>query len=131
MINRASIDTYFEDHTMGAAWTSYPEEARDSAIAHARKVLARALGRAMNDNEPAYVEGNTYREEYAVAEQALFLLMNGRVTSPTSVSPYPVGMPDQVPNPQNAVDEKPRNKQLYADEALRWLGGSGVAVVKG
>ena len=72
-VERAS--QYFKTRTAGASWSEYSTEQKEVAIAQARRDLAKALGRAMRDDEPEYREGDRTRDEYAVYEQALFSLL--------------------------------------------------------
>ena len=72
-LERAS--QYFKTRTAGAAWDEYSAEQKELAIAQARRDLSRALGRPMDDDEPEYREGDRTRDEYAVYEQALYVML--------------------------------------------------------
>jgi len=124
MISRDNADIYFDasSHVNAAVWAAYTENQRTAAVASARRVLARALRREMNDDEAAYVEGDTERDEYAVYEQALHMLVNGRITDADSGSPYPIAV---------KPSEELKRSSYYSEEALRWLGWNGAAAVRG
>jgi hypothetical protein len=118
MIDITGANAYFAEHYAGAVWLAFPIAARTAAIASARRLLAKALGRAMNDDEPAYVEGQMYSEAFSCYEQALYFLQTGRIADGANNSPYPVAM-------STAGEDKPIAKAqphpLYSEAALRWL----------
>lgn len=124
MIDIDGAETYFASHPRGAVWAAFTSEARAAAVVHARRVLSRGLNRALSDTLSAYVEGDRYRDDLAVYEQALHMLETGRVADGSSGMPYPVAV-----QPQAEGDSRP--PELYAPEALRWLGWTGVAVIRG
>jgi len=127
MINADGATIFFSTHLKGNIWTMTPESSQAAAIAQARMILSRALGRAMNDSEATYAEGDQTRDEYAVYEQALYLIENGTIANAQGSAPQPilVGATDAPDIPRNGISA------LYAPEALRWLGYTGAVVVKG
>lgn len=129
MISFDNAQIYFgaSNHHKSAVWSGFGTSHRRGALAAARRVLSRGLGRAMADDEEAYTEGDRTRDEYAVYEQALWMLENGQVADATGNDPVPVltGRPDAVD-----VARRP-GADLYAPEALRWLGMTGGSVVRG
>lgn len=128
MITFANAQTYFgaANHHKSAVWAAFGAGHRTGAIAAARRVLARGLGRAMSDTEEAYAEGDRTRDEYAVYEQALWMLENGQIADATGSDPVPV-----LTGKQDTADTRSTSAALYAPEALRWLGMTGGAVVRG
>jgi len=126
-INLAGAQTYFgaSSHHKAAVWAAFGQGHRTGAIAAARRVMSRGLGRAMSDTETAYVEGDRTRDEYAVYEQALWMLENGQVADATGNDPVPVltGKADAAESKQGAG--------MYAPEALRWLGVTVAASIRG
>jgi len=130
-INKANADIYFSTHYNSAVWNAFPHESRTNAISSARREFSRALGRAMNDDESAYVEGDMVREEYAVYEQALYFLRTGRIADGNSAAPYPVAMPESgSDNANKRSDATPHPR--YSEDALRWLGQyNGVSLSRG
>lgn len=124
MIDIDGAEVYFASHPRGAVWSAFPSEARTAAVAHARRILARGLNRTLDDSLAAYAEGDRYRDDFAVYEQALHMLETGRVADATAGAPYPVAT-------QPVDDGNGRPVDLYAPEALRWLGWNGAAVIRG
>lgn len=128
MINFDSAQVYFgaSSHHKAAVWAAFGAGHRKGAIAAARRVLTRGLGRTLDDSESAYAEGDRTRDEYAVYEQALWMLENGQIADATGNDPVPVltGQPD-------ASEARSPGAGLYAPEALRWLGVTGAAVIRG
>lgn len=121
MIDRSGALTYFDanNHPRGAVWGGFGESQQTAAIAAARRTLSRALGRALNDDEAAYAEGDSIREEYAVYEQALWMLENGVIANGENSAPAFVATdPERVDNARDS------QKNIFAPEALRWLGAN-------
>lgn len=112
-------------HHQAAVWAGFGLGHRRGAVATARRILTRGLRRALRDDEPPYQEGDYLRDEYAVYEQALWLLINGQVADATGNDPVPI-----LTGKADAADtEGP--VALYAPEALRWLGVTSAAVIRG
>lgn len=127
MITVDGASEYFAAHVKAEVWTNTSDSARTAALGHARRLLARALGRAMDDTETAYEEGDTVRDEYAVYEQALYMIENGIIANGEGSSPQAVlAAEDGDPDQPRKADRSP-----YAPEALRWLGYRGAVVVQG
>lgn len=74
-IDVQGASAYFNTTTFAAVWAEYSKEQKQAAIAQAKRELAKAIGRAMNEDEPPYQIGETRRDEYAVYEQALYTLV--------------------------------------------------------
>lgn len=129
MINLAGAQTYFgaANHHKAAVWSGFGQQHRTGAIAAARRTLSRALGRALDDDEDAYAEGDRTRDEYAVYEQALWMLENGQIADAAGNDPVPVltGKSDSADNSSN------RSTGGFAPEALRWLGWGGATAIRG
>lgn len=117
MISVQNANAYFEGRTIGKFWEEYSGEQKESAIAQARRDLARAIGRPMKDDEPPYVEGERRRDEYAVYEQALYTLLRDA---------NPEGGGSAVPS-LNGDEVRQKNTTLavgggkWSIEALSWL----------
>ena len=75
MINVQNANAYFAAHTLGRAWNGYSGAQKDAAIIQARRELSALVLRPMRDDEPPYREGEAWRDEYAVYEQAVYLLL--------------------------------------------------------
>jgi hypothetical protein len=131
MIDITGANAYFAEHYAGSVWLAFPVAARTAAIASARRLLAKALGRAMNDDNDwaDYTEGDISNEGAAVYEQSLYFLQTGRIADGASSSPYPVAM-------GTAGEAKPVAKAqphpLYSEAALRWLANyQTVSITRG
>jgi hypothetical protein len=125
--NGAQIYFNAKNHHKSGVWSGFGQANRAGAVAAARRILARGLGRPITDTEPAYQEGDRTREEYAVYEQALWVLEHGQIADATGNDPVAVltGMGDSAdPASRSAA-------ALYAPEALRWLGMTGGSVIRG
>lgn len=114
-----SID-YFQNHMLGDVWTKAGETVCESAIAQARRQLSRAMGRELQDDEDAYAEGDLNRDEYAVYEQALWLIVNGPIANGAGTAPVAMLVADGG-NPENVRE---RDRRYFSPEALAWLGCS-------
>lgn len=125
-INITNADAYFSNHHKTAIWTAFDTDMREVAIQSARRILSRGLGRAMNDNETDYKEGDMSRDEYAVYEQAIHLLEHGRIATEPEAMPYPTAMPES--GRPDATEER---APYYNPEALRWLGNYNSVVCMG
>ena len=128
MIDFAGSQTYFggENHHKAAVWSGFGQQHRTGAIAAAKRILSRGLQRPVRENEPPYQAGDAVREEYAVYEQALWMLEHGQVADGLGSDPVPIitGAPD-------LAEARAPGAGLYAPEALRWLGTVKAAVVRG
>ena len=116
MISVQNANLYFDGHTLARAWNEYSGAQKDAAILRARRELAREFGRPMNDDEPPYREGDQMRDEYAVYEQAAYLLLR-------DVHPEGSGAAQPVLDAQEGPSLVPQafcNK--WSRDALRWLG---------
>lgn len=126
MIDYAGALNYFkaDNHPRASIWIGFGESQQKASIAAARRLLSRALGRALSDTESAYVEGDETREEYAVYEQALWMLENGIIANGEQSAPAFIAADPEKPD--NARDSQ---KKLFAPETLRWLGANRSSVI--
>ncbi len=125
MIDFEGADEYFRagHHVRGGVWGAYSEAQRAAAVASARRILSRGLSRSMRDDLGEYEEGDRYRDDFAVYEQALYMLEHGRIVDTDAGAPYAIAV-DTGPAPESPTG-------LYSPEALRWLGWTGAAVIRG
>lgn len=126
MINIEGANKYFAigNHAHANVWNRFTNSNREGAVSSAIKVLSRALRRPLNMNELEYKQGDYRREEYAVYEQALHMLKNGKVSDASTGDAMSIltGTNDVA-----QVTESP----LFAPEALRWLGCGSSAILRG
>lgn len=117
MICVQNANSYFAGRTVGKFWAEYSGAQKETAITQARRDLARAIGRAMKDDEEPYNEGDKRRDEYAVYEQALYTLLR-------DVEPNGTG--EALPS-LNADETKSKLSRMsvgggkWSIEALSWL----------
>jgi hypothetical protein len=125
-----NAQAYFapDNHHRAAVWAGFQETHCRGAIASARRGLARLLGRGMKENEAAYKEGDRIRDEFAVYEQALYLLETGVVANGSASDPVPIIAGNE--EAQKAAGTKGR-PSVVGPEALRWLGWGGVEIIRG
>lgn len=112
MIDINGAERYFAqgNHVESAAWAAFPPSARRGAVIQARRLLERALGRALKDDEADFNPGDTARDEFAVYEQALYILSHSRIYDAGSQAPYPTAL-NQVSDGIGGISR----------EALRWF----------
>ena len=108
---------YFKTRTTGAAWAEYSADQKETAIAQARRDLARALGRPIRDDEPEYREGDQTRDEYAVYEQALYTLLRDAAPK-LGNGVIPSLEPDEA---QGRAGTLRTGQGRWSAEALSWL----------
>lgn len=119
-IDITGADEYFKagNHPSSALWAGFSAiKDRESAVLYARRILSRAIERALDDNEPAYQEGDTLRDEYAVYEQALHILRNS--VMPNKQKSAPKWMGTKADEPDHIAHPDPTS---LSHESLRWLG---------
>jgi len=114
---------YFKDHLRGTIWNGFGEAQQTAALAHAKRVLNRALN-ANLDEETIDTANYIYRPDYAVYEQALWMLENGVIANGEKSAPGFIASDPEKPD--NARDSQ---KAMIAPETMRWLGVSPMLVL--
>jgi hypothetical protein len=116
-ITIANANAYFapSNHPMARVWAQFPQDVKAGSLAHAKRVLARTLGREVYETVSAITDN--VREDLAAYEQALYIARN----SPAVVEGQD-GVPGFVSNDQ-ANPDQPRmmDPGLLAPEARRYL----------
>lgn len=113
MINVQNANAYFAGRTIGRAWDEYSGEQKDAAILQAKRELSKI--RPMLEDEPPYQLGDVHRDEFAVYEQAAYLLFRDTL---------PAGSGELTPSLDEAK-ERPVPRDLdgrWSIDALVWLG---------
>jgi len=116
MISTSNANAYFSGHALARAWGEYSGEQKDAAILQAKRELSSELGRPMAEDEPPYKFGDRTRDEFAVYEQAAFILLR---------SCHPEGSGDATPvlDAENAKTLVPDSfGGRWSKDAIRWLG---------
>ena len=119
MITVDRANAYFATRTVGAKWNDYSMEQKTAALAQAERDLARALGRAMLDDEAAYAPGSPRCDAYAVYEQAVYSLLRDAQPRAATGSDLPSLDPDEARKPAYTLA---RGFDWLSAEARRWLG---------
>jgi hypothetical protein len=129
-INLAGANTYFGSgsHVYAAVWSGFSTSMCTAAIAMAKQKYSRALRRELNENEPAYQPGDFIREDRAVYEQALGMLIDSQIADATGATPQP-----QITGRMQVDNTGPFMSSTFGfyDAALEWLNFSGACVVRG
>jgi hypothetical protein len=115
-ITRSGADGYFAEakHIKHAIWSSYGTKDRDAAVALAERNIWRARGTNLDDVS-AYTALDLVRHDYAVFEQALYLLQNSDAVSN--------GEQTGVKYPGLLEGTEPTNDiGRFGPEAQRWMG---------
>jgi len=118
----AAVD-YFKDHLRGTIWNGFGETQQVAALAHAKRVLNRLIN-ANLDEETIDTANYIYRPDYAVYEQALWMLENGVIANGEKSAPGFIASDPEKPD--NARDSQ---KAMISPETMRWLGVSPMLVL--
>jgi hypothetical protein len=125
--NVQSAEAYFAptNHIRSAHWKKFEAEQKAAAIAQAKRILNRAC--RSEDIETDFETDEDSNPEYAIYEQALYMLQN-----------LPMANADETFAVADAVDYESDTKTrrqdqgIIAPEARRWLtAGDDVAVSRG
>ena len=101
---------------MASIWHRFGGKERDAAISQAQRLLSREIGGEITDE--TVDSDNYYQPNYAVYEQALYMLcnssavVNGQETGPKYVSV-------DLDGERKA---KSKDRAVICAEAIRWLG---------
>ena len=124
-----NANAYFAlgNHTMADTWLKFSDAHRLGAIAHARRMLERELRRPMRETD---AEGDSRRDDLAVFEQALWLLLGSPYGDASRGDAVAIldGRPVDAPAP--ADDYGTGRRERWSREALRWLGWGGIVTVR-
>jgi hypothetical protein len=111
-------EVYFapKNHMKAASWSGYNEDQKAAALAHAKRVLNRAIN--SDDIEVDIDTTSAINPEYAIYEQALHMLIHQPVFNAerTYASPEAAAKPDQPP----------ADAPLIAPEAIQWIVGNSL-----
>lgn len=131
MIDLPGANLYFKfgRHQAADIWAGYSKGARMGAVESAKRTFSRALGRRLDENLPPYDYGQRLRDDFAVYEQALFLLQ--QTTQPNAVREADPVVADAVNTERSDNVYDNSLVGIYSPEALRWLGWSGHVAIKG
>ena len=120
-----NADAYFKPnaHLKGHTWSEFSQNDRKAALAQAQQELELYTGRQMVDPESDWTYGA--RDDYAVFEQAIFMLENIHRRNAA-------GTVRAVKLPKKDAGREPRQDDIgIAPMAQRWLGMLRIRAVRG
>ena len=129
-ISKANADEYFSiaNHLHGKLWQDDLDELdKNTAIVHAKRIIERHMGIADIENETISTTAQ-WRPDYAVYEQALFML----VSNPLQADGTKSGV--KWPSVTGEGEPVQFGDVIIAPEAKRWLlikQGSGAKIMRG
>ena len=109
------------NHIKSYSWRKYNKDDKVAAFAQAVRVLQASQGREMEDPDS---DDDTYRDDYAVYEQALFILEN----TPRQLSG---GVPNVVNLVDDNNDELERKGVLISPDAAMYFAMNRIHLVRG
>ena len=115
-IDLAGADIYFADtnHPQNSVWVRFSVELRTAAIAHAKRVWERALGRELTDPDDAADYTEIPRDDLTTYEQALYELQNGIIADGSlSTAKFIAGR-------TKLDDAREKQEEILSPEAMRW-----------
>lgn len=126
---RADADQYFspKNHIKALDWAGFDEDERDGAFAQAKRELETWLGRQLEDPTSG-VTGRTdltQRDDYALYEQALFILEKTPRTRPAGAAKE---ITDADEDEEDIVD---RTGVTISPMARNYLQASRIKMVRG
>jgi len=128
-ITRVLADDYFDQdsHINFELWNSFDDEQKDGAVAHAIRQVTREIGSSIESETVS--TGASYRPDYAVYEQSLYLLVNSdAVADGTQTGPKYYG-------DDGGGQERERAKLSdICEESQKWLdvrSGASVSILRG
>ena len=131
-ISLEKADEYFSpgNHSQAELWRKFTAQHRAGAIAEAKRELERDLARTLA--EPVYtpVRPLMRRDDYAVYEQALWLLLSTPVGDASQGDAIAVLTGGLQSEGGAAKNDGAHPRERFSPEALRWLGWGGVVTVR-
>ena len=126
-ITPQNADAYFAlgSHANGELWLKFAAPHRAGAVATARRMFEREFRRTLDDAGER--DTVSYREDYAVYEQALWLLLGTPFGDASGGDAVSVLQGDA----EGATEANGRRRPRWSPEAVRWLGGTGASTVRG
>ena len=120
-----NAEVYFAptNHIATSSWARYDPEQKAAAIAQAKRVLNRAYTNRTSTSTVVDIERDLARiivwglnPEYAIYEQALFMLQNQPMFNADETMAIA-----EAADPESSTKARKPNEAVIAPEALRWL----------
>ena len=120
---RTDADRYFapNNHVKAFTWEGFDAGERDAGLAQAQREIVVFLGRDLCDPE----DTDVYRDDYAVFEQALFLLENTPRTS------APGGTAKKTISREKKKEDEDKDGVDVSPMAVRYLAKNRKKAVRG
>lgn len=124
----SGAEAYFApgNHIHAERWSKQEEPRLNAAIAQARRVLSRLVPCADIETEIDVDMDNGINPEYAIYEQAIWILANVPMLNADQTLPIP-----EAADPDTESGARKAQTAIIAPEALRWLGVGSVALSRG
>ncbi|MDH3279532.1 MAG: hypothetical protein OEQ18_00175 [Gammaproteobacteria bacterium] len=128
-LSRALANTYFgvTSHVNYGVWFSFTDDQQDAAITHATRLVNRALGYDLTTDTTSTPA--SYRPDYAVYEQALYMLVNSNaIADGTQTGPKFFG------DDGTGTAKEKKDINAICKDAQEWLDvrtGPSVAILRG
>lgn len=130
-IDVTGANAYFRigNHVKANVWNRFEPSHREGAVTAAIRLFSRELRRPINTAEPEYAEGDRIREEYAIYEQALWMLEDTPIADASGGDAAAIlrGKVDGL----TAEQAYNHARGMFSPEALRWFGWGGHTTVRG
>lgn len=126
-IDNANAYFALDNHAMAETWNKYGLAHRKGAIVHARRMLEQELRRPMRETD---ADGDRRRDDYAVFEQALWLLMGSPYGNAADGDAVAILEGRTVDAAAAADTYGTGRRERWSREALRWLGWNGAYTVR-
>jgi hypothetical protein len=123
----SNAEAYFAptNHIRAATWAKFEADQKAAAIAQAKRVLARAA--SVDDIETELDLDTGMSAEYAIYEQALWMLTNTPMANADETMPLP-----EATDPETESNARRAQTAIIAPEAMRWLTyDQGVTLERG
>jgi len=126
-ITPENADKYFapENHVQSEVWFKFAGAHRAGAVANARRIFEREFRRALDDTGAS--DTIFYREDFAVYEQALWLLLGSPFGDGSGGDAVSILSGDA----EGVAEANGRRRPRWSPDAIRWLGGTGASTVRG
>ncbi len=127
-ISLSNANSYFnpKNHVKSAVWEGFGEPEREAGIAHAKRIVSRAI-QVDVDEEVADMDITSdayYRPDYAVYEQALFMLANSQAI-PNAEQTAPHWIANDGTNQPSGVKSGAEDIFSLCPEAAQYLRRPG------
>lgn len=122
----SGAESYFspENHLQSAQWSRQDENKRKASIVHAKRILSRMVHVADIEAEIDVDVDDGINPEYAIYEQALWMLQNAPMINADETLPIP-----EASDPETESGARKSQQAIIAPEAIRWLTSGRMPVL--